>query len=190
MLEIYITPKKENEDKSQVAEALLQRILKKKGYTQKPVIKKNDYGKPFLDNMKGFHFNISHSGDYVGIAVSDQVVGFDLQKKETQKDVMAIAKRWFNKEEVKELKKTSMYHRHEHFYDIWTKKESYMKYTGLGFALPMKYFRIGKNDGRCTVFQDGNPLSQIELTGLSWQQDYRMAICSERDLKPEVIPMY
>jgi len=190
MLEIYITTKKEQEDKRQVAEALLLKILEKKGYQQKPVIQKNQYGKPYIENMDNFFYNTSHSGDYVGIAVSDRIVGFDLQKKEMEKDVMAIAKRWFHEEEVKELQNTSVYHRHNHFYDLWTKKESYMKYTGLGFALPMKYFKIGKNEGRYTVFQEGNPLSKIELIGLSWQEDYRMAICSELDQKPEVIQVY
>ncbi len=190
MLEIYITTKKETENKSKVAKNLLSGILKNKGYTQEPIIKKNPYGKPYIENIEGLHYNTSHSGDYVGIAISDRVVGFDLQKIDTDKDVMAIAQRVFNEEEVRELKQTSVYNQHDCFYDLWTKKESYMKYTGLGFALPMNYFKIGKNERRCTVFQEGIPMSQIELYGLAWKQHYRMAICSEPNQKPDLIQVY
>ena len=35
----------------------------------------NDYGKPKLKDISDFCFNISHSGDYVILAVSDKEIG-------------------------------------------------------------------------------------------------------------------
>ena len=36
--------------------------------------------KPVLRNAKGLYFNISHSGDYVALALSDKEVGCDIQE--------------------------------------------------------------------------------------------------------------
>src|SRR5690554_253809 len=58
-------------------------------------------GKPYIDNEDNFHFNISHSGDWVVCAVSYRPVGIDVERiKEID---FAIAKRFFSKEEAKDL---------------------------------------------------------------------------------------
>ncbi|WMJ80657.1 hypothetical protein RBU49_17930 [Clostridium sp. MB40-C1] len=41
---------------------------------------KNIYGKPYVEKIKNFHFNISHSGEYVAVAISKQKVGIDIEK--------------------------------------------------------------------------------------------------------------
>ncbi|MGE7591252.1 4'-phosphopantetheinyl transferase family protein [Peribacillus sp. NPDC101480] len=39
----------------------------------------NSFGKPFSSNFPSFHYNISHSGEYVVCAVHDAEVGVDIK---------------------------------------------------------------------------------------------------------------
>lgn len=39
----------------------------------------NDYGKPYLINDKDFHYNISHSKDWVFCGISDYKIGVDIE---------------------------------------------------------------------------------------------------------------
>ena len=41
--------------------------------------KRNEHGKPYLEDRQGIYVNWSHSGDYVICAVADREVGIDLQ---------------------------------------------------------------------------------------------------------------
>ena len=46
---------------------------------EKVRISYNPYGKPYIDNVRYFKFNISHSGDFVAIAESKYKVGIDVE---------------------------------------------------------------------------------------------------------------
>ena len=53
-------------------------------------------GKPFLPGLPDIHFNLSHSGDYIACAFSDQEVGLDLQEhSRPHTSIVRIAKRFF-----------------------------------------------------------------------------------------------
>ena len=52
----------------------------------------SDYGKPGL-KMPGVHFNLSHSGDYAMIVLSDRPVGVDIEGRKM--DITNVAKRFF-----------------------------------------------------------------------------------------------
>lgn len=40
----------------------------------------NEYGKPFVQNFSDFHFNISHSGEWVVCATANSNVGIDIER--------------------------------------------------------------------------------------------------------------
>ncbi len=98
-------------------------------------IKKGKHGKPYVLNLPA-HFNISHSGNYTVVAISDRPIGVDL---EIIRDFSAIlAKKLFNEDELKYIsgsgpsrKKSVM---QQCFYQIWTAKEAYLKYIGTGIS--------------------------------------------------------
>ena len=102
---------------------------------EKIEIKKGEHGKPYVLNVPA-HFNISHSGNYTVLAISDRPIGIDL---EIIKDFSAIlAKKLFNDDELRYIseigsmkKKTLM---QQCFYEIWTAKEAYLKYLGCGIS--------------------------------------------------------
>ena len=80
----------------------------------------NDTGKPFFE--KGPYFNVSHSGKYIVMAVSDKEIGVDIEEC-VAKDMSPLI-RIFNEAEAKMIKE------HADFYYLWCAKESLIKCIG------------------------------------------------------------
>ena len=94
----------------------------------------NEYGKPSLADQS-MHFSLSHSGDYVILAVSDTPVGADIEG--TTKGTMKIARKAFPKKWVLELEKldsVSSPDFQKEFSRYWTLYEASVKLMGCGFA--------------------------------------------------------
>lgn len=85
-------------------------------------------GKPYTTN--GLFFNVSHSGNYVVLAVSDKEIGCDIQKCD-EKNYLRVGKFVFHKNEIELLNSTD--DKLTTFFEIWTKKEAYLKLLGTGF---------------------------------------------------------
>ncbi|WP_175502240.1 MULTISPECIES: 4'-phosphopantetheinyl transferase family protein [Cytobacillus] len=94
------------------------------------VIKKNQYGKPYLLNRKSC-FNISHSGEWVVLATSKLSIGIDI---EMQKKInFHIMDRFFNENEIHYIERQNEEEKKlRAFYKVWTRKESYVKAIGIG----------------------------------------------------------
>lgn len=113
------------------ADALLRIALGKDDYC----VEKHDDGKPYIQNREGFHYNLSHSGRYVVIAWGDREVGVDVQKQDASVNTQALAKRFFTEDEQAYICGDP-----SRFYEIWTKKESYLKYIGKGLRKELGSF--------------------------------------------------
>lgn len=98
-------------------------------------------GKPRLRGIDGFHYNLSHSGNWVAIAWGEAPVGVDVQQMHMDPGKRALAKRFFTPEEcayIFDLSEDSA----ERFYQVWTGKESYLKYLGTGLKKSLDSFSI------------------------------------------------
>ena len=97
--------------------------------------RKNAHGKPELVSGKAC-YNLSHSGDYVVLAVADCEVGVDVQKLRDYKEV--AAKRILSEAEQKMVKRLDdtgdEVGRLEVFARAWSKVEAALKLRGTGFA--------------------------------------------------------
>lgn len=92
----------------------------------------SEYGKPYLRGGMDLHFNLSHSGNCIVCAFSDEEIGIDIQMhRKRQGD---IVRRFFSREDKELLEKMAEggMGSDEAFYCMWTVKESYMKLTGEG----------------------------------------------------------
>lgn len=157
---------------------LLQKILNVKTDNE---IEYTIYEKPFLKNDSRF-FNLSHSGDYVIMAVSDKIVGVDIEKIKTAD--MEVAKKCFQKAEIEYLQNHPL--PDKIFYSLWTRKESLMKATGYGLNMAPESF--------CVLPIDS---SEIVLDGQTWyfkhytlNEDYAVSVCAQQNsfaLKPEIV---
>ncbi len=90
-------------------------------------LKLNEYGKPYSDEK---FFNISHSGNYVIIAVSDFEVGCDVEMKR-ELEYERLGKIVFHENERKKLSETD--DKGSLFFKLWTSKEAFIKCLGEGF---------------------------------------------------------
>ncbi len=115
------------------------------------------YGKPFLADGK-FSFSVSHSGKYYILAACENNIGIDIQLYNTPRDYMKIASRWFNDRENALLKAMPDYNREEMFYEIWSRKEAYAKFTGKGISA-LKDIPTVKNGELCDKFPSGQFLN-------------------------------
>ena len=122
----------------------------------------NDMGKPYFEN--GPHFNVSHSGQYIVMAVSNKDIGVDIEENR-EKDMSSLI-RIFNEAEAKMIKE------HADFYYLWCAKESLIKCIGSSInrikeipALPfngVKSFN-GKNYYVKTFIEDKHIISITRL---------------------------
>ncbi len=88
-------------------------------------------GKPYFRDFP-FYFNLSHSGDYVLCAISQEEVGADIQQH-CGKNVEKIAGRFFSKQEAEVIAaEEACEEREKLFYRLWARKEAYGKLTGTG----------------------------------------------------------
>ncbi len=134
------------------------------------------HGKPYAEN--GSFFNISHSGDYVVIALSDCEVGCDI---EVFKDLNyeRTGKIVFHENELQKL--GNVKDKRAFFYELWTRKEAFIKCIGEGFgfktsSLDLSSFPDKLLYGGRTFFFKKYMLSDAEIM-----------LCTEDKALPEII---
>ncbi len=86
------------------------------------------FGKPRAES--GVCFNLSHSGDWVLLAVSDKEIGCDIERLR-QVEALRMGKVVFTENEMALLRQST--DRLGKFYELWTKKEALLKCMGKGF---------------------------------------------------------
>jgi 4'-phosphopantetheinyl transferase len=84
------------------------------------------YNKPALKEKRELiDFNISHSGDYILIAVANTPLGVDVEYYNTCFEVKQVMEYAFSKDEISFIK--SQYDYYSVFYQLWTCKEALLK---------------------------------------------------------------
>lgn len=91
-------------------------------------------GKPALRGSQDLHFNLSHSHGAVLVAIASAEVGIDIERIEGTVDYDGVAEAMFSATEIGMLRSASASQRGAVFFSIWTRKEAYLKATGLGFS--------------------------------------------------------
>jgi 4'-phosphopantetheinyl transferase len=152
---------------------LLDKLLKEENITQ-PDFKIDKYGKAYISNWDNIYFNLSHSGKLVSCAISDMEVGVDVEYNDPTID-LNIAKHYFYNSEYENIMKSNT--PSDEFFKYWVLKESYMKYTGLGFNLPLDSFEI-IIDKEITLKNKKHPkFNLFEI------DEYKLASCSRYNAK-------
>lgn len=104
----------------------------------------NEYGKPFVEKFSDFHFNVSHSGEWVVCATANFNVGIDIEKV-SEIEAFKLAHEFFSADEFYDISNMNSDEQINYFYDLWTLKESYIKTIGKGLYIPLNSFSIKKS---------------------------------------------
>jgi 4'-phosphopantetheinyl transferase len=101
-------------------------------------------GKPELASEDlDLRFNLSHSSDLaIAAFVRGTCVGVDIEWVRTNVSCMEIAERYFSAEEIARLENVPTDQQREAFFDIWTRKEAYVKACGGGLSVPLNSFAM------------------------------------------------
>lgn len=113
----------------------------------------NDYGKPFLGNAnKDIQFNVSHSGNYGLIAITEKSpVGVDIEKINPDFASIEIAKKYYSQTENELLNNENSKDKIKVFFNIWSRKEAYIKCFGEGLSIPLNEFSISTDSNNPTI---------------------------------------
>lgn len=91
-------------------------------------------GKPSLPGQP-LHFNLSHTNDHGLLAVTRAgEIGVDIESPDRKLDRTGIAGRFFSKAEADELASLPDEQQAEAFCNLWTRKEAWLKATGVGIS--------------------------------------------------------
>lgn len=127
------------------AELLFQRALRRfRPELPLPLdIRCEENGKPRLADCELF-FNLSHSGAYAACALSDAPVGVDIQVIGPYRE--KLAERFYAPEERLYIGESE--NRDAAFTEIWCRKESFIKTTGLGLRTRLDSFSVPPGSDR------------------------------------------
>ncbi len=156
------------------ADALLKNALGTREYQ----IEKNEFGKPYIKGRNDFYYNLSHSGKYVVIAFGNSEVGVDIQKHGADTDMHLIAEQFFAPDEKAYILQSSR-GMSERFYEIWTGKESYLKYIGEGLRKNMRSFSISERKREIRLLQ---PEEGYTLSLCTADKEYTFELSDIRQL--------
>ncbi|NOQ28405.1 MAG: 4'-phosphopantetheinyl transferase superfamily protein [Bacteroidales bacterium] len=146
----------------------------------------NEYGKPYFDNLNDFHFNISHSGDWVVCAIDKKPIGIDIEEISTID--LDISKNFFSDKEHNDLLLSK--DPFDYFFTLWSLKESYIKFLGKGLSHPLNSFSMRFLNERIVIESYDQILEKINFKQYQIDDAYKMALCSLNLNMPEDVLIY
>lgn len=135
-------------------------------------------GKPAHDGFRGIHFNITHSGEWVVVALSIGCVGVDVEKM--RKIPEGVPGRFFSKVENEWLDsaKTEA-ERKDIFFTLWTLKESFLKAIGKGLTKSLSSFTILQKGNNQFELEQDEETRGFRLCTFEFRDGYKLSVCAE-----------
>lgn len=164
MIDLYCAPVSSPRARHAVGEQLLRReAAQRLGIAQDAVsITRGAYGKP---EIPGLCCNLSHSGELAVCAFASCPVGVDIERISAAR--VRVAERAFHPEERARLHAAAPDARDRLFFEIWTRKEAFLKCSGRGitrdlaalnvFALDPRLFHVGTMGDYCLAVCTARP---------------------------------
>lgn len=118
------------------------------------------FGKPCLAGSAGPHFNVSHSGSWALIGLSDtRPIGVDIEFMRKGGGELDLARSFFSDTEYGALENLENGMRHHSFYQIWTCKEAVLKALGVGIPVHLRDFSVELTKERYRIHPEPNCFS-------------------------------
>jgi 4'-phosphopantetheinyl transferase len=138
-----------------------------------------DCGKPHGKvRVDGGELSVTHSGDLVGVAVSDRPVGLDAEKVDSGIDVDGLAKVSLADVEIAALSGYDAGERVRAFTTYWTRKEAVVKATGEGVRADLRTVIVSPPDQPPSVVERTQHNGPVQLTDLEPDPEYVAALAT------------
>ena len=99
-------------------------------------ISRTEQGKPYLEHYPELCFNLSHTGEHVLFALTEQAqLGVDLEACKQRANLVGLVDKCFAKEEQDYWNQLPESAQVQAFYRFWTHKEAFVKATGRGIVM-------------------------------------------------------
>jgi 4'-phosphopantetheinyl transferase len=143
-------------------------------------------GKPLLSlpwTGAAWHFNLSHSGNFIACVVDRVSVGIDVETTARDVDHAAIARAHFSPAEARWIGEADARGKHR-FTALWTLKEAFLKAVGLGISVPLSGFVFSALKPRSCCVRSGDlpEAGTWHCRFLPLQRDYWLSVCSRRPM--------
>ena len=160
-------------------------------------------GKPRLTPaqfaLSGIDFNLSHSGDWLLLAIYQQPLGMlplelgvDIERCRSRTNIDSILNHYFSEPETAALLALPCELQRDRFFDLWALKESYIKAKGLGLALSLKSFGFDLSvmkQSTLILQSSENTPPELQQTGFTEQmlfkQQVGLQLFAEQGLKTD-----
>jgi len=139
------------------------------------------YGKPHLKDTHShsdtLQFNVSHSEDLALFAFSEnRAIGIDVEKIRPIYEVDLLVEKVFSQAERISYRGLSPNQRERGFFNCWTRKEAFVKASGLGLEYPLQSFDVSLHpDERARILQIHREIDlsrRWEIAGFEPQAQY------------------
>lgn len=124
-----------------------------------------EHHKPTIKNAPDYDFSYSHTHSAILCAITDTgKIGADIEK--LREAPFSVMKRVFHESEMQYVQNGNLSVSNRRFFEIWTKKEAYTKYLGIGLATRLSdintlsselspHFKTwSQNEYVCSVYSD------------------------------------
>ena len=144
---------------------------------EKLALQVDSHGKPTLPPDCGVFFNLSHSEDQALLAVSRAgAIGVDLEKTRPLSNADALATRHFSERECAHLRSVPAGRSRERaFFHCWTRKEAFIKCTGIGLRTDLRCIEVG--------FYGDAAVDGVVIQSLPDVDDFAAAFATEGNLE-------
>ncbi|HWB46332.1 MAG TPA: 4'-phosphopantetheinyl transferase superfamily protein [Hyphomicrobiaceae bacterium] len=138
-------------------------------------IRDAESGAPCLADEPDLFCNVSHSAGQALVSVAHAPLGIDIELMRADVDCLAIAQACYHPHERTVVQGTDGNGRIEAFFDIWTRKEAYLKATGTGLSAELTGFSTVAANG---AVSDGGTHGIWHVQPLSAPIGYRAALAT------------
>jgi 4'-phosphopantetheinyl transferase len=136
------------------------------------MFREGPHGKPRLAGMEGPQFNVSHSGSWALIGMSDhRPIGVDIELTRKAGDELDLARSFFSNAEYRALESLEDGMLLQSFYKIWTCKEAVLKALGAGISEHLKDFSVEWTSDRYAIVAERNCLLPLLASVVAYPVD-------------------
>ncbi len=111
------------------------------------VMQKTAHGKPYLPDYPDLAFNLSHTDNVMVVAVAKNCqLGVDIEQCKPRSSMAALVAKCFSDQEAAYWRQLPETEQLQAFYQFWTRKEAFVKATGLGISLGLRDCVLNPNN--------------------------------------------